>query len=64
VESKPFLGIVFECCHMYGRIYRNGDNTAYEGRCPRCLSKVRVQIGAGGTTQRFFAAYPCGPNTS
>ena len=63
-KSRPFLGIVFECCHVYGRIYRNWDASAYEGRCPRCLAKVRVRIGEGGTSQRFFTAYPCGPSSS
>ena len=57
-EEKLFLGIVFECCHTYGRIYRNADHSAYEGRCPRCMAKVRVRIAAGGTNQRFFTAYP------
>ena len=35
-QSRPFLGIWFDCCGVYGRIYKNKDGTAYVGRCPKC----------------------------
>lgn len=52
--KRPFLGIWFECCHVYGRIYKNKDGTAYTGRCPKCLRSVRVRVGGEGTNRRFF----------
>ena len=58
MAGRKFLGIYFECCRLYARIYRNCEGTAYEGRCPRCGRSVRVSIGAGGTPRRFFAARP------
>ncbi len=58
MDGRPFLGIFFECCHTYGRIYRNAEASAYEGRCPRCGAEVRVPIGPDGTQARFFAARP------
>jgi hypothetical protein len=58
VGERPFLGIFFECCRAYGRIYKRPDGAAYEGRCPRCRLKVRVPIAPGGTRKRFFAARP------
>lgn len=51
---KKFLGILFECCGVYGRIYPNKDGTAYVGRCPKCMRAIKVKIGEGGTGQRFF----------
>ena len=51
---KKFLGILFECCGVYGRIYQNKDGTAYVGRCPKCMRASKVKIGEGGTGQRFF----------
>ena len=53
-DPKKFLGILFDCCGVYGRIYQNKDGTAYVGRCPRCMRTVKVKIGEGGTGQRFF----------
>lgn len=55
-EKKKYLGILFECCGVYGRIYKNKDETAYVGRCPKCLRTIRVPIGEGGSGQRFFRA--------
>ncbi len=56
VEEKKFIGILFECCNVYRRIYVNKEKNAYEGGCPNCNSKVKVTIGPGGTETRFFSA--------
>ncbi len=55
-KEKQFIGILFECCNVYRRIYINKDGNAYEGRCPNCYGKVKVIIGPDGTDQRFFTA--------
>lgn len=52
--KRQFLGIWFECCHVYGRIYKTKDGTAYTGRCPKCLRPARVRVGGEGTNRRFF----------
>jgi hypothetical protein len=51
-----FLSVWFRCCHVYGRMHRNAEETAYEGRCPKCGRAVRARIGADGTRQRMFEA--------
>ena len=56
-EKKKFLGIMFKCCNVYGRIYKNKDETAYTGRCPKCGRTIRVPIGKEGTDTRFLDAY-------
>ncbi|VAX26675.1 hypothetical protein MNBD_NITROSPINAE05-716 [hydrothermal vent metagenome] len=56
MERKKFLGILFDCCNVYRRIYVNKEKNAYEGRCPRCQREVRVIIGSEGTSTRFFNA--------
>ncbi len=53
-KKRAFLGIWFECCHVYGRLYKNKDGTMYRGRCPKCLRPVQVRIGGEGTSRRFF----------
>ena len=54
---RPYLGITFNCCGTYGRIYKNKEGTAYVGRCPKCMRTIKIPVGKGGTEQRFFNAY-------
>lgn len=56
-EPRKYLGIYFECCNVYGRVYQNKDKTAYSGFCPRCMRRVNIKVGEDGTNQRFFKAY-------
>lgn len=61
-EQKPeekksnYLGINFTCCSVYSRIYKNKEGTAYVGRCPRCMRSIKIAVGEGGTSARFFNA--------
>ncbi len=53
---RTWLGIHFECCDVYSRIYRSRVREAYEGRCPKCGAPVSVAVGPDGTGERFFRA--------
>ncbi len=55
-SARPFVGVQFECCSIYARVYRNVAGTAYVGNCPRCAKKIELKIGAGGSDSRFFTA--------
>jgi hypothetical protein len=55
-QSRPFLGVMFECCSVYVRIYKNREGTAYVGHCPKCAKRIAIRIGAGGSDNRFFRA--------
>ncbi len=56
-EPARFVGIQFACCGVYARIYRNREQTAYCGACPKCARTIRLRIGEGGNDARFFTAY-------
>lgn len=53
-SARPFIGIQWDCCGAYTRVYREADGKAYLGRCPRCGKRVRLLVEAGGTDHRFF----------
>jgi len=55
--GRRFVGIHFACCDVYSRVYINRHETAYVGNCPRCLRRLELKIGPGGTDARFFTAY-------
>lgn len=57
VTGRPWLAVRWRCCEVYSRMYRRADGTAYEGRCPRCGRPIRVRVGPGGTSTRFFEAW-------
>ncbi len=54
--QRPFLGIYFQCCRIYARIYKHANGRCYSGRCPRCLATVTMPVGDGGSAQRQFIA--------
>jgi hypothetical protein len=53
-DERPFLGVVFKCCKVYGRIYLNKQQTAFVGWCPRCAKPIRIKVSPDGTDSRFF----------
>ena len=56
-QQRRYLGTMFACCGVYTRVYVNRQETAYEGKCPKCSKRVQLRIGSGGTDSQFFTAY-------
>jgi len=55
-KERPYIGMMFKCCHVYTRIYLNRDGTAFVGYCPKCAKKAVVKVGPGGSRSRFWSA--------
>ncbi len=55
-KDKSYLGIMFECCNVYARIYKNKAGTHYVGHCPKCMKSIKIKIGSSGSGDRFFRA--------
>lgn len=56
--QRPWIGIRFECCGVYSRIYRDVAVQAYEGRCPRCGLSISVAVASDGLDARILRARP------
>ncbi len=55
--SRPYIGVLFQCCGVYTRIYRRPEDNRYVGRCPRCYRIAQVRVGPDGTGERLFHAH-------
>ena len=56
LKGRPFMGVMFDCCKVYVRIYLNRAGTHYNGRCPKCLRTLRFKVGESGTSARMWRA--------
>lgn len=54
--KRGWLGILFRCCNIYYRIYKNEKGDSYQGRCPKCGKRVEILVGKEGVKDRFFRA--------
>ena len=55
MQKRDFIGVMFECCNVYSRVYINKDQTAYTSRCPRCGRPLYIKISPDGSDSRFFS---------
>ena len=55
-QKRRFLGVRFDCCRTYGRVYINHQQTAFVGHCPRCGKQVHFKISPDGVDAQFFSA--------
>ena len=56
MNKRPYIGVMFKCCNVYGRAYLNLRKNAFTASCPRCLSPVRIGVSPDGSKSRFFSA--------
>ena len=52
--TRPYVGITWDCCHVYSRVYLNKKGTAYVGWCPKCGKRVQMNLSPTGSKSRFF----------
>lgn len=55
MAKRPFVGVLFRCCKVYGRAYLAADKSKFEARCPRCYQAVILQVSAQGSDSRFYS---------
>lgn len=55
-RPRPYIGMLFRCCHIYLRVYLNRTGDAYVGHCPRCAAPIAVKVSPLGSNARFFSA--------
>jgi len=53
-RENKFIGILFECCNIYRRIYMNKEKNAYEGKCPNAMERLRWRLDQAERRHVFF----------
>lgn len=56
MSKRPFVGVLFQCCKVYGRAYLTPDKRKFQARCPRCYQLVTLNVSSQGSDSRFFSA--------
>jgi len=56
-KGRPFLSVLFACCGVYQRLYRDPTGAFYAGHCPKCARPVKFKVGDGGTSARHFVVH-------
>ncbi|HEX8341720.1 MAG TPA: hypothetical protein VF624_12495 [Tepidisphaeraceae bacterium] len=51
---RPYLSVLFNCCRVYQRVYKQKDADSYNARCPKCGRTIQFLVGDGGTSDRSF----------
>ncbi|MBX3396327.1 MAG: hypothetical protein KF841_13270 [Phycisphaerae bacterium] len=55
-EGRPWIGVHFECCGVYSRVYRERSADRYDGRCPKCGISLTVRVSPDGVSTSFVRA--------
>jgi hypothetical protein len=55
MAKRPFVGVMFRCCKVYGRAYLTADKRQFEARCPRCYQQITLKVSTQGSESRFFS---------
>ena len=53
-KKREFVGVFWECCKVYSRVYLNARKTAFVGWCPKCGRRTQLNVSPTGTKSRFF----------
>jgi len=53
-QGRPYIGVQFECCNVYTRVYRPEHRNFYLARCPKCGKSVRFEVSEGGSQSRIW----------
>ncbi|HPF41473.1 MAG TPA: hypothetical protein PK093_22790 [Phycisphaerae bacterium] len=57
-SHRVWVGVYYECCAAYARVYRRPDDLRYQGRCPECGASVSIRVGPNGIAARMLIATP------
>ena len=57
-RGRLWVGVYYECCSTYARVYRRPDEMCYRGRCPDCGARVSIRVGPKGIAAKMLIATP------
>jgi hypothetical protein len=54
--ERPWIGVHFECCGIYARVYRDVSADRYESRCPKCAAPITIRVSPDGVSTNIVRA--------
>ncbi len=54
MSPRPFIGVYFTRCLVYGRLYPNKEGSHFVGSCPRCGLPIKIKRGQEGVKVRML----------
>ncbi|HOE65483.1 MAG TPA: hypothetical protein PLO62_03065 [Candidatus Hydrogenedentes bacterium] len=55
-KPRPYIGVHFKCCNVYIRVYLDRFGRTFSGHCPKCMRRIEIKVGPGGSASRFWTA--------
>ena len=55
-QKQNFVGIIYSCCKIYGRVYLPPGKAVVFGFCPKCGARTEIHQSPTGSTNLFFTA--------
>lgn len=40
IMGQDYMGVLWECCNVYGYAYKNKLGTGFYGSCPKCGARI------------------------
>jgi len=56
VTGRSYIGVHYECCQVYSRVYLKQEQKKQISHCPKCGNAFHIKFSENGTDSPFWLA--------